>query len=174
MAKLLFLYSTREGHTKKVLKFIGDQTGQTYEFFNLHELPQLDFSSYEKILIGASIHYGRLDKKLYQFIANHQELLANHKAAFVCINLTARKEDQLKDTPEGSPYVKTFLKKSVWQPALIGVFAGALKYPQYGWFDKFMIRLIMKMTQGETDTSKEFEFTNWNKVEKFAQKFKEM
>ncbi|WP_368073587.1 flavodoxin domain-containing protein, partial [Vibrio cholerae] len=46
---------------------------------------------------------------------------------------------------------QTFLKKSPWQPERIAVFAGALYYPRYRWFDKMMIRLIMTLTGGETD-----------------------
>lgn len=34
-----------------------------------------------------------------------------------------------------------------------------------------MIQLIMRMTGGETDTSKEVEYTDWNKVSVFAQDF---
>lgn len=64
--------------------------------------------------------------------------------------------------------------KSPWKPTLIGVFAGALYYPRYGWFDKTMIKFIMSMTGGETDTTKEVEYTNWEKVALFADKFKEL
>ena len=98
--------------------------------------------------------------------------MKQHNAAFFCVNLTARKEDQGKDTPEGSAYIRTFLKKSPWQPTLIGVFAGALRYPKYRWIDKVMIRLIMKMTGGETDTSKDIEYTNWKKVSLFVEKWR--
>ena len=31
-----------------------------------------------------------------------------------------------------------------------------------------MIRLIMYITKGPTDTSKNFEFTDWNKVDDFS------
>ncbi|EQL89706.1 flavodoxin domain protein [Vibrio parahaemolyticus 10290] len=31
--------------------------------------------------------------------------------------------------------------------------------PRYGWFDKMMIKFIMSMTGGETDTTKEVEYT---------------
>ncbi|WP_246747651.1 menaquinone-dependent protoporphyrinogen IX dehydrogenase, partial [Vibrio cholerae] len=81
-------------------------------------------------------------------------------------------EDQGKDTPEGSVYIQTFLKKSPWQPERIAVFAGALYYPRYRWFDKMMIRLIMTLTGGETDTSKEVEYTNWEKVSQFGEQFR--
>ncbi|NMV21799.1 menaquinone-dependent protoporphyrinogen IX dehydrogenase, partial [Vibrio parahaemolyticus] len=77
-------------------------------------------------------------------------------------------------TPEGSVYIKTFLSKSAWQPTLIGVFAGALYYPRYNWFDRNMIKLIMTLTGGETDTSKEVEYTNWQKVAIFAEKFAQL
>lgn len=82
------------------------------------------------------------------------------------MNLTVRKEG--KDTPQGSAYVRKFLQKSPWQPEQIAVFAGALRYPRYRWFDWLMIQLIMKITGGETDMTKEVEYTNWQKVSEFA------
>lgn len=144
------------------------------EFQNLDENPSVDFTAYEKVVIGASIRYGHLSKNLYRFIDNNLDDLNRYKVAFFCVNLTARKEDQGKDTPEGSVYMKTFLKKSPWTPKLQGVFAGALLYPKYKFFDRIMIQLIMRMTGGETDSTKEIEFTNWEKVTKFAQLIKEM
>ena len=51
------------------------------------------------------------------------------------------------------------------------MFAGALRYPRYRWFDRIMIQFIMRMTGGETDTSKEVEYTDWEKVTRFAQDF---
>ncbi|EGA70952.1 protoporphyrinogen oxidase [Vibrio sinaloensis DSM 21326] len=172
MAKALFLYSSREGQTKKILHYIEEQLADfECELLDLHDVEEIDFGQYERVLIGASIRYGHLNKKLYQFIEKNLSQLQQHKVAFFCVNLTARKEEQGKDTPEGSAYIRTFLKKSPWQPKLIGVFAGALYYPRYGLFDKMMIKLIMTMTGGETDTTKEVEYTNWEKVALFSKKF---
>ncbi|MEX0334963.1 menaquinone-dependent protoporphyrinogen IX dehydrogenase [Vibrio tubiashii] len=175
MAKALFLYSSREGQTKKIFSHIQTELSEyDCELLDLHTIDTVDFSQYERVLIGASIRYGHLNKKLYQFIERNLSSLQQSKVAFFCVNLTARKEDQGKDTPEGSAYIKTFLKKSPWQPQLIGVFAGALYYPRYNWFDRIMIKFIMSITGGETDTSKEVEYTNWEKVTLFANKFKDM
>ncbi|SJL84875.1 menaquinone-dependent protoporphyrinogen IX dehydrogenase [Vibrio palustris] len=170
--KTLYLYSTREGQTQKIIKTIAEQCNhQQADFIDLHDYKDVDLAQYDKVLIGASIRYGHLNKALYRFIKQHLEQLQAKKAAFFCVNLTARKESEGKDTPEGSRYIQTFLEKSPWQPQLIGVFAGALYYPRYGWFDKMMIRFIMNMTGGETDTSKEVEYTNWEKVALFASQF---
>lgn len=175
MAKALLLYSTREGQTKKILHSIQAQLSEfDCDLVDLHTSGQIDFEQYDRVLIGASIRYGHLNKKLYRFIKDNLDALQASKAAFFCVNLTARKEEQGKDTPEGSAYIKTFLKKSPWQPKLIGVFAGALYYPRYSWLDRTMIKFIMSMTGGETDTSKEVEYTNWEKVTLFANRFNEM
>ncbi|MBW3698353.1 menaquinone-dependent protoporphyrinogen IX dehydrogenase [Vibrio sp. T187] len=173
MARALFLYSSREGQTKKILHYIEEELSEfECDVLDLHTTVDIDFSVYDRVLIGASIRYGHLNKKLYAFIQSNLQQLQKSKVAFFCVNLTARKEEQGKDTPEGSAYIKTFLTKSPWQPELIGVFAGALYYPRYKWFDRVMIRFIMTMTGGETDTSKEVEYTNWQKVSLFAEKFK--
>ncbi|GEM76320.1 menaquinone-dependent protoporphyrinogen IX dehydrogenase [Vibrio sagamiensis] len=175
MKKALFLYSSREGQTKKILDYIENQmTEFDCEIVDLHNIGTVNFREYDRILIGASIRYGHLNKKLYEFIKRNLAQLNEHKVAFFCVNLTARKEDQGKDTPEGSAYIRKFLIKSPWQPQLIGVFAGALYYPRYNWFDKMMIKFIMSMTGGETDTTKEVEYTNWEKVTLFADRYKEL
>ena len=75
-----------------------------------------------------------------------------------------------------------FLNNINWVPKKIGVFAGKIDYPSYKFFDKYAIKFIMWITNGPTDTSKTFEFTDWKKVEEFTknlnlstyeQKFKE-
>ena len=64
--------------------------------------------------------------------------------------------------------IRKFLKISKWTPKKIGVFAGKVDYPSYGLFDKYIIKLIMFITKGPTDTSQSYEFTDWKKVDVFA------
>ncbi|KLV03205.1 protoporphyrinogen oxidase [Photobacterium aquae] len=172
MEKVLLLHSSSDGQTVKILRHIETTLGGDYqcELVDLNTLPTVDFADYDRVLVGASIRYGHLNKKLYQFIERYRDELDQNKVGFFCVNLTARKEG--KNTPETSVYMKTFLKKSPWCPKLQEVFAGALRYPRYGWFDRVMIQFIMRITGGETDTSKEVEYTDWQKVEAFAARFK--
>lgn len=173
MEKVLLLHSSTDGQTIKILHYIEEQLGENYqcELQDLNQLPELDFSDYDRVLIGASIRYGHLNNKLYEFITRNQSALEQNKVGFFCVNLTARKEG--KNTPETSIYMKKFLRKSPWQPKLQAVFAGALHYPRYSWFDRIMIQFIMRITGGETDTTKEVEYTDWDKVSQFAHQFKQ-
>ncbi|KAB2824934.1 menaquinone-dependent protoporphyrinogen IX dehydrogenase [Aliivibrio finisterrensis] len=172
MERILLLHSSREGQTIKILDYIATKMGSDVqcELVDLHQPLTVSFADYDRVVIGASIRYGHLNKKLYQFIAKHQIALEKTKAAFFIVNLTARKEG--KDTPETSVYFKKFLLKSPWVPALQDTFAGALFYPRYNFFDRIMIQLIMRMTGGETDPTKEVEYTNWQRVDQFVDKIK--
>lgn len=172
MEKVLLLHSSREGQTIKILNHIAVTLGSDVQcdLVDLHQPLTVSLSEYDRVVIGASIRYGHLNKKLYQFIEQHQVALETAKAAFFIVNLTARKEG--KDTPETSVYFKKFLLKSPWVPAIQDTFAGALFYPRYNFFDRFMIQLIMRMTGGETDPTKEVEYTNWQRVDQFVEKLK--
>ena len=48
------------------------------------------------------------------------------------------------------------------------MFAGKINYPAYGFWDRLIIRLIMKITKGPTDPNAVVEFTDWQQVERFA------
>lgn len=171
MKKALLLYSSSDGQTVKILRYIEDELANSYQcdLVNLNEIPAVNFAQYDKVLIGASVRYGHLNKKLYKFIENNLLALTSSNAAFFCVNLAARKPG--KDTVEGSVYLKAFFKRSPWKPTLICVFAGALYYPRYRLLDRVMIRFIMKITGGETDTTKEVEYTDWTKVKDFSERF---
>ena len=173
MERVLLLHSSREGQTIKILDYIATKLGGDVDcqLVDLHQPLTVSLSDYDRVVIGASIRYGHLNKKLYQFIAQHQAELEQVKAAFFIVNLTARKEG--KDRPETSAYFTKFLLKSPWVPKLQDTFAGALFYPRYNFFDRFMIQLIMRMTGGETDPTKEVEYTNWQRVDQFIEKVKE-
>ncbi|WP_256383437.1 menaquinone-dependent protoporphyrinogen IX dehydrogenase [Photobacterium toruni] len=172
MEKVLLLHSSCEGQTIKILNHIEQDLGEQYQcdYADIHAKPKIDFSGYDRILIGASVRYGHLNKKLYQFIEQNAASLDQEKVAFFCVNLTARKEG--KDTPATSAYMKKFLLKSPWHPKMMAVFAGALRYPRYNFFDRTMIKLIMKLTGGETDITQEVEYTNWQKVSEFSRQFR--
>ena len=61
-----------------------------------------------------------------------------------------------------------YIKGIYTVPKKIAVFAGKVDYPNYGFFDKYIIKMIMFITKGPTDTSQSYEFTDWSKVDIFA------
>ena len=165
---LLIIYSSTDGHTKIICEKIRNnlENSSNVELVSLDHALNLDLSKFNKIVIGASIRYGRHSNDLYKFIKFNKDILEQKDTAFFSVNVVARKIE--KSDPETNPYIKKFLKISNWKPGKVAVFAGKVDYPNYRFFDKYIIKLIMFITKGPTDTTQTFEFTNWSKVDAFA------
>ena len=172
MSNFLIIYSSTDGHTKticeRIKNFLNDDS--LVELLSLKDSKKVDLSNFEKIIIGASIRYGKHSKELYKFINLNKNILNQKKCAFFSVNVVARKTE--KNTAETNPYINKFLKISKWKPNKISVFAGKVDYPSYNFFDKYIIKFIMFITNGPTDTSKSYEFTDWSKVDNFSEELK--
>lgn len=174
MSRTLIIYSTVDGQTKAIcdqIQAICQAETQMVTMVSLEEAQSVNLSYFDKVIIGASIRYGKHRPELYQYVNRHRAVLNGKKNAFFTVNVVARKSE--KNTPETNPYMKKFMQLSLWQPQQLGVFAGKIDYPKYRLFDKVMIRFIMWMTKGPTDTSGTYEFTDWSKVEEFGKAFSE-
>jgi menaquinone-dependent protoporphyrinogen oxidase len=175
MARILILYSTTDGHTVEICKRIKQTVethGDNVQLLDIKDGPDLDPGSFDKVVIGASIRYGKHRPLVHEFIKKNQKILEAHPNAFFSVNVVARKPE--KNQPDTNPYMQKFLKKIDWQPQRLGVFAGKINYPSLGFVDKQMIRLIMWMTKGPTDPQAIVEFTDWNKVDDFGRMIAEM
>ena len=169
MAKILIIYSTTDGHTQKIcqtLQKVIEQQGHQVTLLSIADCSNLDLRNFDKVVIGASIRYGKHSPLVADFINRNKELLDSKPNAFFSVNVVARKPE--KNRPEANPYLQKFLGRIAWRPKELAVFAGRIDYPSYGFLDRTMIRLIMWMTKGPTDPKAVVEFTDWQQVEEFG------
>ena len=167
MKKILLTYSTVDGHTKTICEKILSYS-KTSQVDIMPIDSNINIKDYDTVVIGASIRYGKYREEIFEFIKENEELLNSKDNAFFSVNVVARKEN--KNKPETNPYLIKFLNKISWQPKILDVFAGKIDYPKYKFLDKYAIKFIMWITKGPTDTSKVYEFTDWNRVKSFAEK----
>ena len=175
MARVLIIYSTIDGHTIEICERVRQGLTTAGNDVSLIELTAGETpkpESYDAIIIGASIRYGKHRPNVAQFIEKHADTLGSKPSAFFSVNAVARKPE--KREPHTNPYVRKFLASISWEPVLVGVFGGKIDYPKYDFLDKTMIRFIMWMTKGPTDPTGTFEFTNWDDVDAFSQRFAEL
>ena len=164
--KNIFIYSTSNGQSLKICNALNQNKESL--IIDIDKIKTVKLDEFDQIIIGASVKYGDHNKKIYDFIKNNKILLETKKTGFFSVNATARKSE--KNKPETNPYVIKFLKKTNWTPDNIGVFAGKIDFPNYNFLEKYIIKVIMWITNGPTDTSKTFEFTDWEDVKKFSDK----
>ena len=164
-SNLLILYSTVDGHTKKICEYIFNnlKNRKNITISSLEELNNHKLSDFDGIVLGASVRYGYHRKNVYEFVNNNKEFLSKKKTAFFSLNLTARKPE--KNTPANNPYVIKFLKNVNWEPTVKEVFAGRLDYPNLDIINRLAILFIMVITNGPKDTSQTYELTDWKRVD---------
>lgn len=175
MANILIVYSTTDGHTRKIcerIKEVLEAQDHAVTLLFVNDDPDIDLEPFDKVVIGASIRYGKHRPQVYEFIRKHQQQLESKPNAFFSVNVVARKAE--KNQPETNPYLQKFLKQISWQPKTLAVFAGKIDYPIYTVWDRQVIRFIMWMTKGPTDPQTVVEFTDWNKVDDFGRTIAEM
>ena len=169
MANILILYSTTDGHTLEIcqyMKQVIENNGNHVSLQSVEDGADVDLETFDKIIIGASIRYGKHSKQVYDLIKKNQQILDSKPNAFFSVNVVARKPE--KNTPATNPYLKKFLQQIDWQPQQLAVFAGKLNYPIYSFWDRQIIRLIMWITKGPTDPETVIDYTDWKQVESFA------
>ena len=97
MSNSLIIYSSTDGHTKNICERIINFSNDTNKvrIASLDEAITIDISEFAKIIIGASIRYGKHSKDLYKFIKLNKEILDAKESIFFfskCCCKKARKK----------------------------------------------------------------------------------
>ncbi len=173
MAGVLILYATVEGHTARVAEHIANGLRDKGYRVDLHRADaaraSLDLARYESVIVGASVHYGRHPGHLRTLLRKHRAALAARRSAFFSVSLSA-------GGPGAKPqaarrYVETFLRQVGWQPQHTAAFGGALQYSKYGALKRLLMLAFVGLAGGDTDTSRDYEYTDWDGVDRFANDF---
>jgi menaquinone-dependent protoporphyrinogen oxidase len=171
MARILIAYSTVDGHTRHIcehLQALLQIQGHEVPLAPIEQVGAAELQAADTFVLGASIRYGKHRPQVLAFACEHAARLAAMPSAFFTVNVVARKPN--RNTPETNPYLRTFLRQVPWRPTLLDVFAGRIDYRRMGPLDRLMIRCIMWLTHGPTDPTAVVEFTDWHRVDAFAQR----
>ena len=173
MASFLIAYGTGEGQTAKVAMQIGGRIEARNHHVIVTDVTELasdSLSNIDAFILGSSIHIGRHSKPVRQFVQSHQDRLQELPTGFFQISLSSASEDASRRATAAG-YVDSFLESLDWNPDRIAMFGGALRYSKYGFLKRLMMKQIAAQDLGDTDTSRDYEYTDWQEVESFATDF---
>lgn len=174
--RILIVYATTEGHTRKVaerLALYAEARGHIVSSFNIDGFPgDLPLTIFDAVLVGASIHHGHHPRSVAHFVRRHADEMKTMHTGFFSICLSAGSE-RPEDRAEALDYVTDFFRRTGWETRDWASFAGALKYREYGFLKRFVLKTIAKQKGQDTDTSRNYEYTDWDAVNHFAKVFLE-
>jgi menaquinone-dependent protoporphyrinogen oxidase len=175
MADVLVLYASTHGHTAKVAARIAD--GLRAEGVDEVDVRDgaadagtLEPGPYDALIAGGSLHAGHHQKELVDWVKSHRAAFADRPSAFFSVSLTAADDsDEAREATQRC--IDDFLAETEWTPARSVAIAGALQYREYNVFTRTLVRLMMRRGGHPTDTSQDYDYTDWDAVERFGREF---
>lgn len=174
MARILVLYSTIEGHTRRIALAIADRIrdhGDSVCLVDAADVSaRLEADLFDAAIIGGSVHAGSHSDALTRVVSENRDLLDRVPTAFFSVSLTAAHADPDLRAEARRP-VEAFTQATNWTPTVVETLAGALRFSQYGFLKKQLLRWISWRSGGPTDTTTDHDLTDWPRVHGFVDRF---
>ena len=172
MARILILYGTTEGHTLRIAESIQDTLiaqGNRVDVIQAGSAGP-NPAEYAGIIVAASVHGSRYQRHVRSWVRRNVYALGNKPTAFVSVSLGVLQQEAAVQR-EVQAIINRFLLSTGWRPTITKNVAGALMYRKYGWLKRWIMKRISAKAGGETDTSRNWVYTDWNDVRVFAEQF---
>ena len=163
--------ATTEGQTRRIAAEIAAtlrEQGFVSDVYCLSEaMPAVNWLEVRGVVVGASIHAGRHQRAAVDFVNREARHLSARPSAFFSVSLSAASRNPTEvDAARG--LATRFARQTGWEPTRVLSVAGKLAYSQYGFFTRQIMRFIAWREGAPTDTSRDYEFTDWGMVRQFA------
>ncbi len=174
MQRVLVLYGTTEGQTRKIAGFVADRlraSDREVSLIDAAAVPEgLDPAAFDVVIVAASVHVGSYQSAVVHFVRTHVAAIAAKPNAFLSVSLAAMAPDG-SDRQGLEDCVAKFCHATGWTPQRVEHVAGAFLYTQHDFFKRLAMKYIARSKGGPTDTSRDFEYTDWDALGRFADAF---
>ena len=171
MARILVVYGTTEGQTRKIALRIGQiARGHGYgaEVIDATLHPSPD--GFDAVIVAASVHQLRHQSSVIHFAAEHRHQLNELPTAFFSVSLSAALAEPQHQV-EARECAAQLLADTRWHPETVKLVAGALRYSQYDFFERLLMQMIARQDGRDTDTSRDWEYTDWAQLQRDVEEF---
>jgi menaquinone-dependent protoporphyrinogen oxidase len=173
MARILIVYGSFDGQARRIAERIAAVFTADGHKVSVRDadfpMAAGDISDHDAVVIGGGVRIGRFPRSLGRAVHGRAAAIEGRPNAFFSVCMAARDPVRGEETARG--YAGKFLAACGWKPRLTAAFAGALRYTRYNPFVRMLMKAISKSAGGDTDTSRDFEYTDWAAVERFAREF---
>ena len=171
----LIAYGTTEGQTRKISQYVSARVKTQG-----HDATQIDASEpaiadvklhdYDGVIVAASLHIGRFQAAVEDFVRSRHETLNGMRTAFLSVSLSAASTDP-DDIKGMRDCVQRFTSETAWKPGEIHHVSGAFRYTKYDFFKRWGMKLIASQKGVSTDASRDLELTDWAGLERITDAF---
>ncbi len=94
------IYMSKHGTTEKVAGMLKEElSDQSIDLFDLNKFKEPDLDDYEQVIIGGSIHMGKIQPGIRKYIEHHEKrLLTKRLGLFICYMDTNREQQEFENS----------------------------------------------------------------------------
>ncbi len=182
MKPVAVLYATREGLAKEVAAQVAaglHARGLDATVLDARDAGGFDASAFCAAVLAASVHAGTHEREMVELARAQREALASMPNAFLSITLSEAGAERKDATPEQHArfvadvrgMIDRFVADTGWRPEHVVPVAGALRYTQYNFLVRLVMKRIARASGGSADTSRDHEYTDWTALDDFVALF---
>jgi menaquinone-dependent protoporphyrinogen oxidase len=174
MSRVLILYGTTEGHTRVIADAIGRALQLGGVEADVVEAGTFDpvVHQYDAAIVAASVHIGKYQPTVIKWVSAHAAELNARPTAFVSVSLGILQKSDPKVMADLDAITQRFMTATGWRPTSIKHVAGAVLYSRYNFLKRWLMKRIVGKAGGGTDTSQDYDYTNWGELRAFADEFR--
>lgn len=176
MNHILIVYGTTDGHTRKIAQVLAENFRARFccvDTLDAAGTHRVNPEGYDGVIVAASVHIGAFQRPVANWVREHARTLNLLPTAFLAVCLAVL-ERGTKPRQEILGIMRRFLDRCGWRPRITKMVAGALPYTRYGWLKRLMMKRIVAKAGGDTDTTRDYEYTDWIDLRNFARDFAEL
>lgn len=167
------VYATWHGQAEKVARRIADVAyvhgvESSVAEARSAEAHAITIESHSAAIVVGSVHFGRHPSQLRNFVISKLAVLSTLPSAFVSVSGASA---SLSGEKEALDHIHRFLTATGWDPDVRLPVAGATPYSKYGFFMRHLMRFSSRVAGRDSDTSRDYEYTDWFAIEAFARNF---
>lgn len=172
--RILLVYGTTTGQTRKICDFLAHRLGEQAHRVELFDVDQPsgepDLTAYDTVVVAAPVRMGKYRKSVVEFAARHKHALQARSAVMLSVSMGAANRMHPDEAhAEIAKWDAGFVLATGWQPAEIHHVAGALSYTKYDFVTRWIMKRIARSEGNATDTSVDHEYTDWADLARFAE-----
>ena len=169
---VLVAFASTEGQTHKIAERVGVRARERghdvclYDSASLYEIPDVD--AFDAVLVAGSVHEGLHQDSIVNFTIAHRDQLNRKSSALISVSLSAATED---GRTEAQGYVDQFTDTTKWLPHKTLLLGGALRYSEYDYFERQVVKDIVRRHGATPNPDGNYEFTDWKALDSFVDDF---
>lgn len=175
-ADALVVYASTHGHTAKIVARLTAamrREGLEVDVLQASDATDVNAGRHALVVVAGSLHRERHQKEIVDWVIEHRDALAGVASVLLSVSLSAAEY-----TPESRAAtqhcIDVFCEQTGWTPTRTEPIAGALQYREYDVFTRQLMRLLMKHTGHPSDASQDYDYTDWEGVDRLGRELAAM